>query len=112
MCPHLDRLTGAGRPLGLPAVAPAGDPDRDKLCDDILEPDEVARIVFRFADLAVQDKRFAAVDINLLRAVLFLLPNDGRIRPKVLNWLRCEDLPEYDRGVLGGWSRGPARRCR
>lgn len=86
----------------LDAVGPAGDPDRDRLCDDILEPDEVARIVFRFADLAVQDKRFAPIDINLLRAVLFLLPNDGRIRPKVLNWLRCEDLPKYDRDVLGG----------
>lgn len=83
------------------AVAPAGDPDCDRLCDDTLDPDEAARIVFRFADLAVQDARFAGIDINLLRAVLFLLPNDGRIRPKVLNWLRCEELPRYDREALG-----------
>jgi hypothetical protein len=86
----------------LDALEVAGDPDREKLCEDWLEPDEVARIVFRFADIAVQEEKFANIDINVLRAVLFLLPNDGRIRPKVLNWLRCEDLPEYDRKVLGG----------
>jgi energy-coupling factor transporter ATP-binding protein EcfA2 len=78
------------------------DADRQRLCDDLLEPDEVARLVFRFADIAVQCQPFAGIDINVLRAVLFLLPNDGRIRPKVLNWLRCEDLPKYDRDVLGG----------
>ena len=98
-----DPTTGLARlARGLLDAIGFSDPDRDKLCEDILEPEEVARIVFRFADIAVQDKQFAGIDINLLRAVLFLLPNDGRIRPKVLNWLRCEDLPKYDREMLGG----------
>jgi hypothetical protein len=78
------------------------DADRQKLREDILEPAEVAALVFRFADIAVQYEQFAGIDINLLRAVLFLLPNDGRIRPKVLNWLRCEDMPKYDTEALGG----------
>lgn len=77
------------------------DADRDKLLSDWLEPEETARIVFRFADIAAQDERFAGVDLNLLRAVLFLLPNDGRIRPRALSWLRCEDLAKYDREMLG-----------
>ncbi|QDU24248.1 helicase HerA domain-containing protein [Urbifossiella limnaea] len=76
--------------------------DRQRLCDDLLEPAEVAELVFRFADAAVQYPQFAGLDPNLLRAVLFLLPNDGRIRPKALSWLRCEDLPDHDRRMLGG----------
>lgn len=99
-----DSTTGLARLARglLDALDVIPDADRQKLCDDLLEPDEVAQLVFRFADIAVQCKQFAGIDINVLRAVLFLLPNDGRIRPKVLNWLRCEDLPEYDRKVLGG----------
>jgi hypothetical protein len=99
-----DATTGLARLARglLDALDMIPDADRQKLCDDILEPDEVAQLVFRFADIAVQYKQFAGIDINLLRAVLFLLPNDGRIRPKVLNWLRCEDLPKYDRDALGG----------
>ncbi len=76
--------------------------DRQRLCDDLLDPPEVADLVFRFADAAVQYPRFAGLDPNILRAILFLLPNDGRIRPKALSWLRCEDLPDYDRKMLGG----------
>ena len=76
--------------------------DRQRLCEDLLDPPEVADLVFRFADAAVQYPRFAGLDPNILRALLFLLPNDGRIRPKALSWLRCEDLPDYDRKMLGG----------
>src|SRR5262249_52931121 len=76
--------------------------DRQRLCDELLDPDGVARLVFRCADVAVQCPPFAGLDLNLIRAVLYLLPNDGRIRPKILNWLRCEDLPAYGREMIGG----------
>jgi ABC-type dipeptide/oligopeptide/nickel transport system ATPase component len=75
--------------------------DRQRLCDDLLEPDELARLVHRFADLAVQYPRFRGIDINLIRAMLYTLPNDGRIHPRILNWLRCEDLNRYDRELIG-----------
>lgn len=75
--------------------------DRQRLCSDLLEPDDVARLVFRFADAAVQYPQFRGIDVNVLRAILFLLSNDGRIRPRVLNWLRCEDLSRYDREPIG-----------
>lgn len=78
------------------------DSDRDRFRDDLLEPDEIARLVHRSADLAVQLPAFAHVDIDLLRALLFLVPNDARIRPRVLKWLRCEDLSAYDRELIGG----------
>jgi hypothetical protein len=75
--------------------------ERQRLCTDLLEPPELAEWIHRFADFAVQDARFAQVDLDLIRAVLYLLPNDGRIRPRVLKWLRCEDLSRYDRELLG-----------
>ena len=75
--------------------------ERERLCNDILEPDERARLVHQIADLAVQDPRFANVDLDLIRAMLYLLSNDGRIRPRILKWLRCEDLSDYDRGLIG-----------
>lgn len=78
------------------------DADRERFKDDLLEPDEIARLVHRSADLAVQLPAFAHVDIDLLRALLFLVPSDARIRPRVLKWLRCEDLSPYDRELIGG----------
>lgn len=75
--------------------------DRNRLCDDLLEPDEAAVLVLRFADIAAQYPRFRAIDVNILRALLFTLANDGRVRPRVLNWLRCEDLSRFDRDLIG-----------
>src|SRR5207302_5705015 len=70
-------------------------------CNDLIEPEELARLIHDVADLAVQEPTFAQVDIDLIRAVLYLLSNDGRIRPRVLKWLRCEELSRYDRELLG-----------
>ncbi len=75
--------------------------ERDRLCNDILQPDEHARLVHQIADLAVQEPRFANVDLDLIRAMLYLLSNDGRIRPRILKWLRCEDLAAHDRALIG-----------
>ena len=76
--------------------------ERRRLYEDaLLEPDETARLVFRLADAAVQDPRFAGIDIDLIRGLLFVVANDVRIRPRVLKWLRCEDLGRFDREFLG-----------
>ncbi|VTT99644.1 Putative ATPase OS=Singulisphaera acidiphila (strain ATCC BAA-1392 / DSM 18658 / VKM B-2454 / MOB10) GN=Sinac_6989 PE=4 SV=1: AAA_16: AAA_10 [Gemmataceae bacterium] len=98
-----DATTGLARLARgvLDALTALPEEERRRLSDDLLEPEPAAQLVFRFADVAVQDTRFAGVDLNLLRAVLFLIPDDGRIRPKVLSWLRCEDLAPYDRKALG-----------
>lgn len=98
-----DATTGLARLARgvLDALTALPEEERRRLSDDLLEPEQTAQLVFRFADVAVQDTRFAGVDLNLLRAVLFLIPDDGRIRPKVLSWLRCEDLASYDRKALG-----------
>src|SRR5437588_3668432 len=48
------------------------------------------------------DDRFDAIDLDLVRALLFLQANDPRIKGRVLKYLRCEDLAEPDRALLGG----------
>ncbi len=75
--------------------------ERQKLCDDLLEPAEVETLVHRLAYLAVQVPRFQGIDINVIRAILFTLANDARIHAVVIQWLRCEDLSRRDRELLG-----------
>jgi hypothetical protein len=75
--------------------------DRQRLCDDLLEPDEVAREVHRFAYLAIQHPRFRGADLDVVRALLFTLANDARVHSLALKWLRCEDLGKFDRELLG-----------
>jgi DNA helicase HerA-like ATPase len=95
-------LTRLARGL-LEAVDIIPKPDRDRFAADLeLQPADLAPMVERFADAAVQMERFQGVDLDLIRALLWLLPNDARLRPRVLKWLRCEDLNRYDRDMLGG----------
>ena len=75
--------------------------ERQKLCDDLLEPAEVETLVHRLAYLAVQVPKFQGIDINVIRAILFTLANDTRIHAVVIQWLRCEDLSRRDRELLG-----------
>jgi len=84
----------------LDALTVIPEAERRKLSDELLKPEEIVSLVFKFADIAVQE--FRGVDGNLLRAMLFLIPDDGIIRPKVMSWLRCEDLAPHDRAALGG----------
>ena len=80
-------------------VVPAD--EKSRLCEDLLDPTEVADLVDRLAYLAVQMPRFQGIDINVIRALLFTLANDPRIHAVVIQWLRCEDLAKRDRELLG-----------
>ncbi len=84
----------------LDALAHLGD-ERQLLRDDFLDPNEAVRLIYRFADFAVQEQRFRGIDIDLIRAVLFMVPNDSRVRARVLKWFRCEDLNRFDRELIG-----------
>ena len=76
--------------------------DRRRFLQEPHDPAELVPLVERCADEAIADPRFAALDLDVVRALLYLLPGDGRIRTRVLKWLRCEDLSPYDRAMLGG----------
>jgi hypothetical protein len=55
-----------------------------------------------YADRIIVEGRLGSCDLDLIRALLYLLRNDPRIRMRVLKWLRCEELTPHDRAVLGG----------
>ena len=78
-------------------------PDRlDPIRSGELDHACLAKLVDALADQIVMDDRFNAIDLDLVRALLFLQSNDPRIKGRVLKYLRCEDLSANDRTLLGG----------
>ena len=46
-------------------------------------------------------RRFRAMDVYLVQALLYLQSDDPRIKARVLKYLRCEDLTPHDRNFWG-----------
>ena len=82
--------------------------ERRRLCDEIPDIAELSGHVQHISDFVVQYDQFKGVDLDLIRALLYLLSHDGRIRPRVLKWLRCENLSPADSAMLGNLE--PRRR--
>ncbi|WNG53384.1 AAA family ATPase [Archangium gephyra] len=66
------------------------------------DADDVHQIVSDAADELIDQPDFKEVDLDLLRALLYLQRSESRIKNRVLKYLRCEDLSDPDRKVLGG----------
>ncbi|EPX64136.1 TonB-dependent receptor [Cystobacter fuscus DSM 2262] len=77
-----------------PVAALLADPEQD--------PEEIPVLVESAADDLQKQPAFEKLDLDLLRALLYLQRDDTRIRSRVLKYLRCEDLSANDRKVLGG----------
>ncbi|MBU8894141.1 DUF853 family protein [Corallococcus sp. M34] len=69
--------------------------------EQILDEEELHGVIHSVADELHADPNFSAVDVSLLRALLYLQRRDARFHHRVLQWLRCEDLSPADRKVLG-----------
>ncbi len=65
---------------------------------DLQHDDQVSPLV----DELLGRPAFHDFDPDLLRVFLFLQRRDHRIRARVLKYLRCEELNDYDRRMLGG----------
>ena len=100
---HPQPMTGFGRlALGLlDTLDIVSSQERRRLCDEIPPLPELSDHVHRISDLVMQYEQFKGVDLDLIRALLYLLSHDGRIRPRVLKWLRCENLSRADSEMLG-----------
>jgi GTPase SAR1 family protein len=72
------------------------------LAEQDTEADDIPELVDSAADELLLQPDFAQVDLDLMRALLYLQRTDPRIKSRVLKYLRCEDLSEGDRKVLGG----------
>jgi hypothetical protein len=68
--------------------------------DEDLEDQDLAEQVRIGADRLLKT-RYADLDIDLLRAFLFLHRPDPRIKGRILKYLRCEDLSSNDRQRIG-----------
>ena len=72
-----------------------------QLREDDLDDRCLGRLVDAMADQIVTDARFNDVDLDIVRALLYLQRDDARVRARVLKYLRCEDLSPADRRALG-----------
>jgi len=57
--------------------------------------------VCQLVDCFTADNNYRRLDLDLMRALMFLQRDDSRIKGRVLKYLRCEYLPDYDWNVLG-----------
>ena len=67
------------------------------LREDDLDPEALGMLVAESADRFVGE---VDVDLDLVRAFLYLQRSDASIKQRVLKYLRCEDLSPYDRRML------------
>jgi hypothetical protein len=78
-------------------------PDRlQRLREADLTTYGLAQEVTWLADRLVMQDEFAELDLDLIRALLYLQRDDPRIKGRVLRYLRCQDLNERDRDAIGG----------
>src|SRR5262249_12533207 len=74
----------------------------DRLREGGLDQPGLDRLVAEMADPIRLGDRFSTIDVYLVQVLLYLQGNDPRIKARVLKYLRCEDLTEHDRRLLGG----------
>ena len=103
----LERPFLAGEPSSLACLADAlmqrrVAPELAASLREEADPDARATIVGRIVDHLVAQEALATVDVDLLRAFVYLASNDAVIGARVKRYLRCEPLNEYDRRHLGG----------
>ncbi|MBV9123485.1 MAG: DUF853 family protein [Planctomycetes bacterium] len=73
-----------------------------RLREDNLNYPELAHFIDELASLVQQDEPFSRLDLDLIRALLYLQRNDPGIKSRILKYLRCQDLSDADRNLLGG----------
>jgi energy-coupling factor transporter ATP-binding protein EcfA2 len=74
----------------------------DELRERRLDQRAIDQVVAELADSIILDDRFNTIDVYLVQALLYLQCNDPPVKARVLKYLRCEDLTEHDRRLLGG----------
>lgn len=67
-----------------------------------LNREELLDLIYPVADRVVTLDQFSSVDLDLIRALLYLQPGQPALNNKVFKLLRCEPLTEYDSRMLGG----------
>jgi energy-coupling factor transporter ATP-binding protein EcfA2 len=66
-----------------------------------LTDDELCDLVYKAADEVVSEPRFAGLDLDLIRALLFLQRREPRYYGRVIKFLRGQTLGRHDKALLG-----------
>ncbi|WP_434042299.1 MULTISPECIES: helicase HerA domain-containing protein [Sorangium] len=69
-----------------------------------LDTNAVVELVEHGADRFIAQPRYADLDLDLVRALLYLQRNDPALKKRVVKYLRCEELSPRDRRLLGDLS--------
>ncbi|APW61536.1 ATP-binding protein [Paludisphaera borealis] len=80
----------------------AGRDALERLGEGELDQSALDAAVSAAADVLIRDPKFGEVDVYLLQALLYLQSGDPAVKARVLKYLRCEDLNDHDRRLLGG----------
>jgi energy-coupling factor transporter ATP-binding protein EcfA2 len=77
--------------------------DIDKLRNDELNRNELNDLIYKIADdiLNKERDRFQKVELDLVRALLYLQNDEPATHARVRKYLRCENMSEYDCKMLG-----------
>lgn len=67
-----------------------------------LTPEQLQDVVGRMIDRVVRTDGLDKLDADLVHALLLLQRRDPAIQRRVVKYLRCENLNDYDRRMLGG----------
>ena len=70
------------------------------LREDDLDPDALGMLVSEFADRFVSQPDLKHLDVDLVKAFMYLQRSDAAIKQRVLKYMRCEDMSPYDRRML------------
>jgi len=74
----------------------------EQLRSEALGDSELDLLVARSADRLLSIRKYGKLNVDLLRALLYLQRRDPPRRARVLKFLRCEPFSAYDRQLLGG----------
>ncbi len=85
----------------LTGVQSIGSEVRTALRESELANDELSTFVHHLADDVVRDPRFRSLDIDLIRALLFLQRRDPPFHARVIKFLRGQPLGRHDLALLG-----------
>ncbi|WP_437765329.1 helicase HerA-like domain-containing protein [Sorangium sp. So ce281] len=99
--------TGSGLlRLSNAVAARCGDPETIRSLNERedLDEDEVVDLVERAADRLIRHPRYADLDLDLIRALLYLQRQDPARKKRVVKYLRCDVLSEREQKLLGGLS--------
>lgn len=77
--------------------------DIDQLRNGELNRDELNDLIHKIADdiLNKESEQFRSVDLDLIRALLYLQHDEPATHARIRKYLRCENMSEYDCKMLG-----------